>query len=113
MEQYPDELFKYKIYSIEIVNMVTLRTEAGAVSPISSSSSSSDSLPLTKDMPSTSRSSLVLPAGKDKLKNGSRMLSKQSWEELKPTIRQLYLNENRTLKQLAEYIHELHGVKPT
>jgi hypothetical protein len=41
------------------------------------------------------------------------MLSKQGWQELKPIIRQMYLDENQTLKQLAEYMQEHYGVKPT
>ena len=51
--------------------------------------------------------------GADGMTIGNRMLSKSAWEELKPTIRNLYLDQTQTLKQLAEYIQEHHGFKPT
>jgi hypothetical protein len=40
-------------------------------------------------------------------------LSKLDWLELKPIIRELYQEQKQTLKQLAAYIQEHHGVKPT
>jgi len=41
-----------------------------------------------------------------------RPFSKEDWDELKPTIKHLYLDQKRTLKQLAEYLQDHHGFKP-
>jgi hypothetical protein len=39
--------------------------------------------------------------------------SKRDWAEVKETIRELYLNQGQTLLQLARYLQENHGFKPT
>jgi hypothetical protein len=40
-------------------------------------------------------------------------LSKKDWEDLKSTIRELYLDQGQTLKQLAKYLEEHYRFKPT
>jgi len=80
---------------------------------MASSASSLDSLPLPgKKLPRAMLPSEVR-TGADTMTIGNRMLSKSAWEELKPTIRNLYLDQTQTLKQLAKYIQEHHGVKLT
>jgi hypothetical protein len=39
--------------------------------------------------------------------------AKKNWNDLKPTIRELYLDRGQTLKQLAKYLEEHHGFRPT
>ncbi|PMD62968.1 uncharacterized protein K444DRAFT_661992 [Hyaloscypha bicolor E] len=39
--------------------------------------------------------------------------SKGDWAEVKETIRELYLDQGHTLLQLAQYLQENHGFKPT
>jgi hypothetical protein len=39
--------------------------------------------------------------------------SKGDWAEVKETIRELYLDQGQTLLQLAQYLQENHGFKPT
>jgi len=48
-------------------------------------------------------------------RNSSRpqSLAKQNWNDLKPTIRELYLDQGQTIKQLAKYLEENHGFRPT
>jgi len=94
--------------------MVTIRTETLIVAfpPTASSASSlnSDSPILT---PSGAKASHEVHLDTGTIKASSHMLSKQDWEELKPSIRHQYLDKNRTLKELSEYIHENRGVKLT
>jgi hypothetical protein len=40
-------------------------------------------------------------------------LAKKNWDDLKPTIRELYLNQRQTLKQLAKYLEEHYRFRPT
>jgi hypothetical protein len=40
-------------------------------------------------------------------------LAKKNWDDLKPTIRELYLDQGQTLKQLAKYLGEHYGFRPT
>ncbi|KAH8753453.1 hypothetical protein F5882DRAFT_385691 [Hyaloscypha sp. PMI_1271] len=40
-------------------------------------------------------------------------LAKKNWNDLKPTVRELYLNQGQTLKQLAKHLEEHHGFRPT
>jgi hypothetical protein len=40
-------------------------------------------------------------------------LAKKNWNDLKPTVRELYLDQGQTLKQLAKYLEEHHGFRPT
>jgi hypothetical protein len=47
------------------------------------------------------------------LPSRNMMLSKKDWEDLKSTIRELYLDRGQTLKQLAKYMEEHHRFKPT
>jgi hypothetical protein len=93
--------------------MVTVRTEAAAawLSPFLASRFESPFV--TQTILSSSNIDLIAHSKQDMPTSGSRMLSKQDWEDLKPTIRRLYLDENMTLKQLADYIQKDHGVKPT
>ena len=42
-----------------------------------------------------------------------RGFSKKDWADLKPTIRNLYLDQGQTLEQLAKYLEDNHGYKPT
>jgi hypothetical protein len=60
---------------------------------------------LTRDIPSEEAMPL--------LPSRSMMLSKKDWEDLKSTIRELYLDRGQTLKQLAKYLEEHHRFKPT
>jgi hypothetical protein len=39
--------------------------------------------------------------------------AKKNWNDLKPTIRELYLDQGQKLKQLAKYLEEHHGFRPT
>ena len=39
--------------------------------------------------------------------------SKQQWLELKPIIKQLYIDEGQTFSKVAEYLQEYHGFTPT
>jgi hypothetical protein len=41
------------------------------------------------------------------------MPAKKDWEDLKPTIRELYLGQGQTLQQLAKFLEERHGFKTT
>ncbi|PMD24378.1 hypothetical protein NA56DRAFT_35355 [Hyaloscypha hepaticicola] len=40
-------------------------------------------------------------------------LARKNWDDLKPTIRELYLDQGQTLKQLIKYLEEHHGFRPT
>jgi hypothetical protein len=42
-----------------------------------------------------------------------RAFSKKDWADLKPIIRKLYLDQGQTLEQLAKYLEDNHGYKPT
>ncbi|CZR54809.1 uncharacterized protein PAC_04693 [Phialocephala subalpina] len=44
-------------------------------------------------------------------KNG--MLSREQWENLKPIIRRLYIDENETIKSTSKYLGEHHNFEPT
>jgi len=44
---------------------------------------------------------------------GNRKLSKKEWEDLKPTIKHLYVDQNQTLKYLAGWIHHHHHAMPS
>jgi hypothetical protein len=39
--------------------------------------------------------------------------ARKNWDDLKPTIRELYLDQGHTLKQLIKYLEEHHGFRPT
>jgi hypothetical protein len=43
----------------------------------------------------------------------TRGFSKRDWADLKPIIRNLYLDQGQTLEQLAKYLEDNHGYKPT
>jgi hypothetical protein len=45
--------------------------------------------------------------------NPKRQLSHREWEELKPLIRRLYIEENRTFKDIARLLCEHHNFLPT
>jgi hypothetical protein len=57
----------------------------------------------------------ALPVSDDLDRNSSKPegLAKKNWDDLKPTIRELYLDQGQTLKQLATYLKEHHGFTPT
>lgn len=40
-------------------------------------------------------------------------LARKKWDDLKPTIRELYLDQGQTLKQIIKYLEEHHGFRPT
>lgn len=43
----------------------------------------------------------------------TRWFSKKDWAGLKPIIHNLYLGQGQTLEQLAKYLEDNHGYKPT
>jgi hypothetical protein len=49
----------------------------------------------------------------DRNSSKSQVLAKENWNNLKPTIRELYLDQGQTLKQLAKYLEEHYGFRPT
>jgi hypothetical protein len=40
-------------------------------------------------------------------------LGRKNWDDLKPKIRELYLDQGQTLKQIIKYLEEHHGFRPT
>ena len=42
-----------------------------------------------------------------------RRPAKKKWNSLKSTIRELYLDQGLTLEQLAKYLEEHHGFRPS
>lgn len=40
-------------------------------------------------------------------------LTRERWEELKPIIKRLYIDENRTQAYIADVLAESHGFRPT
>jgi len=42
-----------------------------------------------------------------------QVLSKEQWEELRPLISRLYIDENKTFKAVAAVLWELHNFAPT
>jgi len=42
-----------------------------------------------------------------------QVLSKEQWEELRPLISRLYIDENRTFKAVARVLQESHNFVPT
>jgi hypothetical protein len=40
-------------------------------------------------------------------------LARKNWDDLKSTIRELYLDQGQTLKQIIKYLEEHHGFRPT
>lgn len=60
--------------------------------------------------------SLTTPAEPEKLlaMNATRkMYTAEQWLELKPIVKQLYIDEGRTFPKVAEYLHEHHDFSPT
>jgi hypothetical protein len=49
----------------------------------------------------------------DRGSSKSQSLARKNWDDLKPTIRELYLDQGQTLKQLIKYLEEHHGFRPT
>ena len=49
----------------------------------------------------------------DRNSSKPQVLAKINWNDLKPTIRELYLDKGQTLKQLVKYLEEHHGFRPT
>lgn len=41
------------------------------------------------------------------------MISHQQWENLRPIIKRLYVDENRTMKNTSKHLGENHGFEPT
>jgi len=42
-----------------------------------------------------------------------QILSKDRWEELRPLIQRLYIDENKTFKAITEILREIHNFVPT
>jgi hypothetical protein len=42
-----------------------------------------------------------------------RAITRQRWEELKPLIKQTYINENKPFAYLADVLRRDHGFEPT
>lgn len=42
-----------------------------------------------------------------------QVLSKDKWEELKPLIRRLYIDENKPFRKISALLQESHGFAPT
>ncbi|KAE9362850.1 hypothetical protein N431DRAFT_551067 [Stipitochalara longipes BDJ] len=49
----------------------------------------------------------------DKNRSRPHGLTKRDWDDLKPKIRELYLDQRQTLQQVAKYLEEQYGWKPT
>jgi hypothetical protein len=49
----------------------------------------------------------------DRNRSRPQGLAKKNWNDLKSTIRELYLDQGQTLKQLAKYLEEHHAFRPT
>ena len=45
--------------------------------------------------------------------NGPRVLTEEVWDELKPVIRRLHIEEKRTLADIVDVLSRLHNVHPT
>lgn len=66
-------------------------------------------MPFQNDVPAA----LCLSDTLDRNSSNSQGLAKKNWNDLKSTIRELYLDQGQTLKQLAKYLEEYHGLRPT
>jgi uncharacterized protein YdaU (DUF1376 family) len=64
---------------------------------------------LQNDVPTASPLPHVIPPDRPQV----RGFSKKDWADLKPIIRNLYLDQGQTLEQLAKYLEDNHGYKPT
>jgi acyl-[acyl carrier protein]--UDP-N-acetylglucosamine O-acyltransferase len=42
-----------------------------------------------------------------------QQLSREEWEDLKSTIRKLYIDENRTFSYIKEFLVKGHNFRPT
>jgi hypothetical protein len=66
-------------------------------------------VPFQNDVPAALHLSDTL----DRNSSKPQSLAKKNWNDLKSTIRELYLDQGQTLKQLAKYLEEYHGLRPT
>jgi hypothetical protein len=87
--------------------------EAAMFSPVGFSASSTDDLLQLQNIVSSSRLTLNIQPRDENTISTRQTLSKREWEDLKLTIKYLYLDQNKTLKQLAECLYNHHGFKPT
>lgn len=65
--------------------------------------------------PGDLQQSLVSPTSNAKKSANQKhcMISRDQWNSLRSTIKNLYLLENRTIENTSAYVAESHGFKPT
>jgi len=49
----------------------------------------------------------------DRNSSKPRGLDKKDWNDLKPNIRELYLDQGQTIEQLIKYLEGHYGFRPT
>jgi len=81
---------------------VTSQAESCIAMPIRSESAHSQE-------PTTSATLVV----SDTVVTPRQVLSKEQWENLRPLITRLYIDENKTFKSVAAVLRELHNFVPT
>jgi hypothetical protein len=64
-------------------------------------------------MPLEGLSQIVPNEGQASVNPGIQAMSRQQWEELKPLIEQIYIQENKPFPYLAEVLRRDHGFEPT
>jgi hypothetical protein len=64
-------------------------------------------------MPLEGPSQIVPNEGQASGNPGIRAMSRQQWEELKPLIEQIYIQENNPFPYLVEVLRRDHGFEPT
>ena len=47
------------------------------------------------------------------LDSGVQTATRRQWENLKPLIKQIYIEENKPFRYLAEVLRDGHGFEPT
>ena len=81
---------------------VTHQAPHGIVVPLDS--------PVPQSQESTISHNLEVPSATT---TPRQVLSKGQWEELRPVISRLYIDENKTFKAVAEVLRESHNFVPT
>jgi len=56
---------------------------------------------------------VALPVPNPSARVARQVLSKDEWEQLKPIIRQLYIEENKTFRKISTILSRSHGFTPT
>jgi len=64
-------------------------------------------------MPLEGPSQIVPNEGQASINPGIQAMPWQQWEELKPLIEQIYIQENKPFPYLAEVLRRDHGFEPT